>query len=373
MRSALLAIACLSLAAQVYAGEIATGSMLGPRYKSDRFYVRKTSTRWQETYRGGPYHRRARGKLMAVGVSQGLFEDEWLSEHPFDADANTDALIAALDLYKSYGILAIGVSLQGADPGYEAERNGIVRRSGAIYGQKEGSLVSAFESDGSLKPAWIARLDKLLQAADARDMFVKLTYFHASQDEVFDGPKEIIAGARNITRWLADGDHRNVIIDIAAGWDVAGEWDHDDFISRNIAELVSEIREQFNGASFSLPIGASSGPSMLYPVSLAQVCDVVLLDSSGLTSDIVARKLVEMSDYDRPLWVAAISGAGMQPSSSSLQKGAGWTHNPQRLTQQFPFFYAPASEQPGAEDLHALLRHVAALVLKKPPADSPAD
>jgi hypothetical protein len=373
MRSVFLLAICLLLTAQLPAGEIATGSMLGPRYKSDRFYVRKTSTQWEETYRTNTYHRRAHGKLMAVSASQGLFEDEWLSERPFDADANTDALIAALDGYKSYGILAISVSLQGADPGYEAERNGIGRRSGAVYGKKEGSLVSAFEPDGSLKPAWTARLDRLLRAANSRGMFVKLTYFHAAQDEVFNGPKDIVAAAHNATRWLTEGDHRNVIIDIAEDWDVRGEWDHSDFISRNVANLISEVRDQFNGASFSLPIGASSGPSMLYPESLAQVCDVVMLDSSGLNSDAAARKLAQMSGYDRPLWVSTIAGEETQPSVPSLLTRAGWMHNPQRLTQFFPFSYAPSSDQQGARDLDALLHHIASIVLKKPPLDDGTD
>lgn len=367
MRSALLFLVATLLASPLYAGEIATGSMLGPRYKADRFYVRKTSTQWEETYRANKYHRRARGKLLAVSAAQGVFEDEWLSEHPFDADANTNALIAALDLYKSSGVLAISVSLQGADPGYTAERNGISRRSGALYGKKEGSLVSAFNPDGSLKPAWTARLSKLLDAADSRGMFVKLTYFHPAQDEVFNEPKDIIAAARNATRWLTDGNHRNVIIDIAEGWDVRGEWDHSDFISRNVASLIAEVRDEFNEASFSLPIGATGGPTMQYPESLARVCDVVLLDSSGLPSDVAARKLVSMSAYNRPLWVAAIATAETQPSAPALLTRAGSTHNPQRLAQFFPFSYAPDVEQKGAADLDSLLRHIASIVLKKPP------
>lgn len=373
MRSVLLFLAATVCTSPLCAGEIATGSMLGPRYKADRFYVRKTTTQWEETYRSSEYHRRARGKLLAVSAAQGVFEDEWLSEHPFDAEANTDALIAALDLYKSYGVLAISVGLQGADPGYSMDRNGISRRSGALYGKKEGSLVSAFNPDGTLKPTWMARLSKLLDAADARGMFVKLTYFHPAQDEVFNEPKDIVAAARNATRWLTEGGHRNVIIDIAARWDVRGEWDHGDFISRNVANLVGEVRDQFNGASFSLPIGATSGPTMQYPESLAHVCDVVLLDSSGLAPAVAARKIASMPSYERPLWVTTIATAETNPSAPALQTRAGWIHNPQRLAQFFPFSYTPDVEQAGADELDSLLRRIASLVLKKPPTDGRTD
>lgn len=370
MRAVLLCAACLAFTATLQAGEIATGSMLGPRYEPEHFYIRKSATEWEETYRAATYQRRARGKLLAVRASQGLFEDEWLSEQTFDANANTDALIAALDFYKAHGFLAVSVSLQGADPGYSPERNGISRHSSAIYGQKDGAHISAFESDGTLKQAWIERLGKLLNAADKRGMFVKLTYFHPAQDETLESPEAVVEATRNITKWLVAGEHRNVIIDVATGWDVQGAWDHFDFIPRNIANLVSVIREQFNGASFSLPIGASSGPSMLYPSSLAQVCDVVLLDGTGMNADSVSRRLDPMSDYDRPLWIMADVDRDMAGAAALFSKAAGWTYNPRNLTQYFPFAYQAGSKQEGSAEFHALMRHIAALVLKKPPLDA---
>ena len=112
--SLLLAVAAPS---QCGAAEIATGSMLGPRYKAERFYVRASRGAWAETYSASPYKKTARGKLMMLRATQGLFDDEWLTEKNFDPDANTDALISALDDYKAHGILAIGVSMQGANPG----------------------------------------------------------------------------------------------------------------------------------------------------------------------------------------------------------------------------------------------------------------
>ena len=71
MRAVSFAVVCLAMAAQLHAGEIATGSMLGPRYKSELFFVRKSSTQWEETYRGSEYQRRASGKLILVDAPQG--------------------------------------------------------------------------------------------------------------------------------------------------------------------------------------------------------------------------------------------------------------------------------------------------------------
>ena len=139
------------------ATEIAAGSMLGPRYKQTAFYMR-TSTRgeWRQTYTDPRYRGKARGKLMMLRLAQGLFQDEWMTEHPFDPDANTNRLIEALDIYKDHGILAFSVSLQGGNPGYDPKVNGISRRNAERYGSSEGLLVSAFRSDGSLKPEWLA-------------------------------------------------------------------------------------------------------------------------------------------------------------------------------------------------------------------------
>ena len=68
----------LSLFAVPAAGiEIATGSMLGPRYGADRFYVRSgPSSAWSPTYTGGPFRGKVRGSLALVRVTQAIFDDE---------------------------------------------------------------------------------------------------------------------------------------------------------------------------------------------------------------------------------------------------------------------------------------------------------
>jgi hypothetical protein len=108
---------------------------------------------------------------------------------------------------------------------------------------------------------------------------------------------------------------------------------------------------------------------MVYPVSLAQVCDLVLLDERGLKPDMVARRFAQMSDYDRPLGVVVDAGNELTHSAASFDKSASWTYSPLRLTQYFPFSYTPDSAAAGGGDLGALLGQVASLVLKKPPQE----
>jgi hypothetical protein len=360
------------MAGVAHAGEIAAGSMLGLRYDDERFYVRASPrSAWQETYRDGPYRRQARGKLMMIRAPQALFDDEWLSEVKFSPDDNTQALIDALDHYKAHGVLGVAVSLQGADPGYSAERLGIERRSGATYGRGEGTLISAFKPDGSLKKAWMERLAKLLNATRERGMFVCLTYFHPAQDEALQDAEAVVAAARNATRWLIANDARNVIVDVAWGWDVEGEWDHLAFIPRNIANLVHDVREQFNDASFSLPIGAASGPGMAYPLSLARVCDVVLLNAQGLDAARKSLRLSQLSENGRPLLIvndhAEESAQDRSSASVAFRGGAGWTYHPVELATRFPFVYAPDGGNGASGRLAEALHAIAELVLRRPP------
>ena len=102
------------------------------------------------------YRPEAAGKLMNLRIGQAIVHDEWLTEAPFDPEAHTDRVIAALDTYKKHGILAINVSLQGANPEYGL--SGVVKRDRHYkMGPGKGMHTSAFRPDGTLKPEWMKR------------------------------------------------------------------------------------------------------------------------------------------------------------------------------------------------------------------------
>ena len=86
----------------------------------------------------------------------------------------------------------VNVSLQGAQAGYDKSVNGIDRENAYRLGPGRGAYVSAFRPDGSLKPDWLARLERLLRAAV------------------------------NITDWLIAHDFRNLIVDVANEYDLPG-------------------------------------------------------------------------------------------------------------------------------------------------------
>ena len=379
-----------TLAGPLPAIEIATGSMLGPRYRQDRFYMRSGPTAsWDLTYDGGAFRRKVRGSLALVRVAQGVFDDEWLRERSFDPDANTDSLIEQLGLYKRHGFGGVVVSLQGTDPGYSIEVSGIVRGSSADLGEKAGALVSAYAADGSLKRAWMNRLDRLIEAADRLGMVVCLVLFQQDQDEVLESPKAIMAAAGNVARHLIEIDARNVIIDVADAWDEPeGRWDHRRYIPRYVESLIRTVREQFQHASFSLPIGASSGSGMLYPLSLAQLCDVVLLQGNGRSASDKLARTQQLKSYGHPvLMISDSSGtsATLQEledeeaiAAAYLERASGWSYVPNRTANTFPFAYRPSDSSVIADSwpeekryrayYRAMLERIAKVVLRRPPS-----
>lgn len=383
----------LMLSLPASAVEIASGSMLGPRYKQDQFYTRAgPSTDWNLTYDGSRYRRRVRGSLALVRVTQAIFDDEWLRERPFDPSANTDRLISQLAIYRQHGVGGIVVGMQGGDPGYSGTENGVTRGPSADLGEKSGALVSAYNPDGSLKPKWLDRLNKLIQAANSQGLVVCLVLFQQDQDEALASPESIVAAAANVARHLIERNARNVIVDVADAWDEPeGRWDHRRFIPRYIEFLIRTVREQFQHADFSLPIGASSGSGMLYPMSLARLCDIVLLQGDGRSAADKLARSRQFKQYGRPVLMVSDSNGSRATlaelerersiAEAYLQSASGWSYVPTRTANLFPFTYSlpesstmedswPAAKRHPAY-FRAMLETIARIVLRRPPSSPP--
>ncbi|MGD0363943.1 MAG: hypothetical protein ABSC93_23925 [Bryobacteraceae bacterium] len=379
------------LASALCAGEITTGAMLGKHYDQRAFYVRSgTSDNWQKTYSNPAYKHEAQGKLMNIRLANALFLDEWMHERPFDPEFNTDAVIQALDFYKSHGVLMINVSLQGAHAGYDKAVNGIDRENAYRLGPGRGAYVSAFQPDGSLKRDWLARLERLLRAADQRGMFVNLMYFYHGQDEQFRSTDAIHAAAVNITDWLIAHDFRNVIVDVANEYDLPGpQWDFKGYIPQNIIPLIDDVRERFKHAGYVLPIGTSSDGRMRYPQSLQGQVDVLLIHGNGREPQEKARRVAELKDADRPVLMTeddngkatTLEHLASELASCDIffHRAEGWGYAPWIQAQRFPFRYLPGAAAEVRDDMpekerdmayfHAVLDHIASLTLRRPPTE----
>ena len=231
---------------------------------------------------------------MNLRIAQGLYDDEWLTESKFDPEENTSRLIAALDTYKSHGILAINVSLQAGNAGYNKKFPGIKRESEAKFGAGRGALTSAFRPDGSLKEAWLKRLLRLGKELDRREMILDLMYFYQGQDEVLENPEAIDRGTRTATDWLIDHDCRNVIIEIANEFNVA-RYDHGQYIIHQMGHQIETARERFEAkdAHFRLPISASASRLQLFD-GVRGHADLTIIHGNNKTLEDKRKKMAEL-------------------------------------------------------------------------------
>jgi len=369
--------------------EVATGKMLGAAFEPRAFYVRDGADRpWRKTYSGPGYRPEAQGRLMNLRIAQGLFQDEWLTEFPFDPEANTSRLIAALDTYKAHGILAVNVSLQGGNPGYNREMAEIKRDRAYKGGPGKGAHISAFRPDGSLKPEWMARLLRLQRALDDRGMVLNLMYFYQGQDELFPDPASIERAVVNATDWLIANNCRNVIIEIANEFDIRG-WDHDSWIKNNLDKLIELARGRFRErrAGWVLPVSASTGPSTAVIPQIRDHADLVIIHGNNKPVEFKGRRTLELvSDAAMPGPVYMNeddSGRATTPevlrnelaSCDAVWKAGGsWGYMPWRQTQMFPFrHYMPAKsakleagmtlEESDPAYFKAVLEHIRRLVM----------
>src|SRR5579863_4206505 len=140
----------------------------------DRFIING-----QPTYPGRQYNgMRIEGLLMNSRMVQGIFDDlnpetrsRWAypDTKKWDPERNTREFLEALPEWRSHGVLAFTVNLQGGSP------------EGYSRGQPWEN--SAIDPDGNLRPAYMNRLARVLERADQLGMVVIVGYFYFGQDE----------------------------------------------------------------------------------------------------------------------------------------------------------------------------------------------
>lgn len=112
------------------------------------------------------------------------------------SDAATGDLIAALDLYRSYGVNTVSVFLMGSR-----------------FGDVKGYL-----PDGSLNTVYRDRMERILRATDSRGMLMIVGCLYwgkstAKEDLSVWTQEDADRAVANTARWLAEKDFRHVILD----------------------------------------------------------------------------------------------------------------------------------------------------------------
>jgi hypothetical protein len=239
--------------------------------RGEQFFINGRPTYTGRSYQG----KRLEGLLMNARMVQATFDDEnpetvALWRYPdtgrWDAERNTREFIAAMPSWKQHGLLSFVVCLQGGNPrGYQPDqpwRN------------------NAFRPDGSLKPAHLERLEKVLDRADELGMVPMVCPFYFGQDQHFNGEAAIRAGLRNLLAWLTERGYRNVLVEIANECDNR-KYDYPIFSPSRVVELF-EVARKFNRRGPPFPLGVSLTGGKLPTPQIVAASDYLLLHGNGV-------------------------------------------------------------------------------------------
>ena len=252
----------------------------------EEFLINGTPTYAGQFWQG----HKVQGLLMNARLVQGIFDDRnpatagrWAypDTGKWDADRNTTEFIAAMPSWKSHGLLAFTLNLQGGSP--------------EGYSKDQPWHNSAFAADGSLDPAYMRRLGRILDRADDLGMVVILGLFYFGQDERLADEAAVLAAVDNTTAWLAEKAYRHVLIEIDNECDV--HYDHAVLRPDRVHELIARVQKAKSGGRHLLA-GTSFSGGTLPTTNVVKDADFLLLHGNGVDDP---RKIADMVRRTRAL------------------------------------------------------------------------
>jgi hypothetical protein len=181
---------------------------------------------------------------------------------PYDPNRQTNEFIAALPGYKAKGLLAVTLNFQGGTPVHGA-------------GNQPWDN-TAFNSNGSLKSAYLTRMDRIIRALNARGMVAILGYFYRGQDERLANEAAVIAATRNATAWVLSQGYTNVMIEVSNEADNAG-YNHAILKPPRVVELINQVKTQSINYGRRLYVSTSLNGGHLPSVAIRTASDFFLL------------------------------------------------------------------------------------------------
>lgn len=227
------------------------------------------------TYEGRTWHgKRIEGLLLNARMVQGIFDDlnpdtakKWAYADTgrWDAERNTAEFIAAMPTWRAHGLLAFTINLQGGSP--------------EGYSRAQPWINSAIAPDGSLRPAFMARLERIINAADRLGMVVILGYFYFGQDQNLTDEAAVIRGVDNATAWVLDRGWRNVIIEIDNECNV--KYDHAILQPARVHELITRVQAATRDGR-RLLVSTSYGGGAIPGENVVRAADFILIHGNGV-------------------------------------------------------------------------------------------
>ncbi len=228
-----------------------------------RFHIAGVPTYAGRSWKG----HRIEGRLFNSRMANAIADDEnsstrgaWsYADGPWDAERNTGEFIAALPAYRAHGLLAVCLNLSGGSP--------------QGYSWNQPWKICGFNADGTIKPAWAARLESVIRACDAQGMAVILGLFYGKQSGTFKDEAAVQAAVSNTVDWLLQKKATNVLLEIGNEVDLENVWAHPIIAAERCHELVELAQQR---SQHKLLVSTSLIGIEAPPAALVAACDFLL-------------------------------------------------------------------------------------------------
>jgi hypothetical protein len=183
----------------------------------------------------------------------------------WDAERNTREFVAAMPEWRRHGLLSFTINLQGGSPeGYSKVQPW---ETGGIAG------------DGTLKPAYLTRLKKILDKADELGMAPILGVFYFGQDERLRDEAAVKRALRLAVEWVLESGYRNVLLEVNNECNV--RYEHAILQPARVHELI-EMAKGIASGGRRLLVGTSYGGGRIPLENVVRSSDYLLLHGNGV-------------------------------------------------------------------------------------------
>jgi hypothetical protein len=239
--------------------------------QGDRFLLNGAPTYAGHSYQG----LRIEGLLMNSRMVQAIFDDlnpetrgQWAypDTGKWDPERNVSEFLAAMPVWRSHGLLAVTLNLQGGNPrGYHPD---------------QPWHNSAWTEEGDFRPEYLARLERVLRRADELGMVVILGLFYFGQDERLRDEAVIRSACDRAAEWLLSEGYENVLVEIDNECDVP-RYEHEILQPHRVHELIEQVKAMTHEGR-RLLVGTSYGGGSIPGDTVVKVSDFALVHGNGV-------------------------------------------------------------------------------------------
>lgn len=243
------------------------------------------------------YGWRIEGLFFNARLIQGIFDDlnpETVSRWAYpdtgrwDAQRNTREFMAAMPAWRAHGLLGFTINLQGGSP--------------EGYSQAQPWHNSSFNSDGSLRADYMARLEKILDFADQLGMVAILGLFYFGQDERLKDEAAVVRAVDNAVDWVLEHGLTNVLIEVNNECDV-DRYEHEILRPGRVHELIQRVKKHSHNGR-RLLVSTSYGGGTVPLENVVRSADFLLMHGNGVSEPerlaLMVRQARAVSGY-RPM------------------------------------------------------------------------